>query len=630
MRNLFIILLLFPFVLSAQVQPIPVDADYFVAPWGNDANTGQDTAHSWKTWHKGMTTAQAGAIVYFRGGVYYPSSFGFSGAVSGAVVYINPSDGIGYSGTPTNPISFYNYPGELPILDCRNLTAPGSYPSNRYLNGIMMYDAHWINWRGLTIRNLYQREENVNATAMSGYPVSNMTFENMVVHNIGTAGWYMHSSVNVIPPVDYGDDLFGWDDAGLGLIPYDTIRYINCDTYQCCDTLPANDGNDPGNMSDGFKYIGYAGAYLSYDGCRAWHCGDDGFDLPGAYRKRVTNCWSFGHDFPAYGDEFEGNGFKAGAIGDTVSIPTLIMTNCIATFTSEGFFDVEYPNYYRSNSRIYNNIFYKNKLGIQISENAPKPNSLSIYRNNIIYASTSLDPISRPYEVSANCLYTESNNTIDYAENGSLSNWVYSTAPVMSVVDFLQVPADQDEAILIMSAARQADNSLPDIGDYFKLAPTSDLINAGIQIPESDSSGVMLTYDGSAPDIGAFEYNEGLIAPLVATGIQTALTIRRATARGTVTSDGGATVTERGIVYGTSANPTTSNSKVIVAGTTGAFTANLTGLLTNTTYHVRSYAINSEGTSYGEDETFTTKSYSAVTSSTGKVLVENGKVIINR
>jgi hypothetical protein len=75
---------------------------------------------------------------------------------------------------------------------------------------------------------------------------------------------------------------------------------------------------------------------------------------------------------------------------------------------------------------------------------------------------------------------------------------------------------------------------------------------------------------------------------------------------GEVTSDNGATITERGFVYGLSENPTIANSKAIVSGTTGEMEKELTGLQIATTYHFRPFATNSEGTGYGTDSTFTT------------------------
>ncbi|MGV3538300.1 MAG: pectinesterase family protein [Rufibacter sp.] len=79
-----------------------------------------------------------------------------------------------------------------------------------------------------------------------------------------------------------------------------------------------------------------------------------------------------------------------------------------------------------------------------------------------------------------------------------------------------------------------------------------------------------------------------------------------ATSGGTISSDGGSPVTARGVVYGTAENPTLADSKTSNGAGSGAFTSELTGLTPNTTYHVRAYATNAAGTSYGSQITFTT------------------------
>lgn len=76
---------------------------------------------------------------------------------------------------------------------------------------------------------------------------------------------------------------------------------------------------------------------------------------------------------------------------------------------------------------------------------------------------------------------------------------------------------------------------------------------------------------------------------------------------GIVHNDGGATVTERGICWGTTPNPTVEDSHLSEGNGLGGFSILLSGLEPMTTYHVRAYAINSGGTAYGDDKTFTTK-----------------------
>jgi len=92
----------------------------------------------------------------------------------------------------------------------------------------------------------------------------------------------------------------------------------------------------------------------------------------------------------------------------------------------------------------------------------------------------------------------------------------------------------------------------------------------------------------------------------ITTTAASVITFTGATLGGNVTSDGNATVTERGVVYATTQNPTTSNTKLAIGTGTGSFTTNVTGLTAGTTYYVRAYAINSQGTAYGTQETFTT------------------------
>ena len=99
-----------------------------------------------------------------------------------------------------------------------------------------------------------------------------------------------------------------------------------------------------------------------------------------------------------------------------------------------------------------------------------------------------------------------------------------------------------------------------------------------------------------------------ITTPTVTTTAPSNVTTNSAICGGNVTFDGGATVTQRGICYSTSQNPTTSSQTVSSGSGTGSFTCNLTGLSANTKYYVRAYATNSKGTSYGEQKSFTTES----------------------
>jgi len=77
---------------------------------------------------------------------------------------------------------------------------------------------------------------------------------------------------------------------------------------------------------------------------------------------------------------------------------------------------------------------------------------------------------------------------------------------------------------------------------------------------------------------------------------------------GSIDNNGGSAITQHGMCWSTSANPTTTDSKTEEGATTviGSFSSSMTGLTANTLYHVRAYAVNSTGTGYGADVTFTT------------------------
>ncbi len=94
--------------------------------------------------------------------------------------------------------------------------------------------------------------------------------------------------------------------------------------------------------------------------------------------------------------------------------------------------------------------------------------------------------------------------------------------------------------------------------------------------------------------------------PLVSTATVSSITAISAACGGTVTADGGAPVTARGVCWSTTANPTIANSSTNNGTGLGLFTSALTGLTPSTTYHVRAYATNSSGTGYGGDSVFTT------------------------
>ncbi len=122
---------------------------------------------------------------------------------------------------------------------------------------------------------------------------------------------------------------------------------------------------------------------------------------------------------------------------------------------------------------------------------------------------------------------------------------------------------------------------------------------------------------------------EGQVLPAITTTNGSAITSTTATSGGIITSDGGATVTARGVCWSTSPNPSLSNSFSTIGSGVGSFSYTISGLSSNTTYHVRSYATNSVGTEYGEDIMFKTLSQSLPTLTTTSISSVTGTTSIS-
>lgn len=95
-------------------------------------------------------------------------------------------------------------------------------------------------------------------------------------------------------------------------------------------------------------------------------------------------------------------------------------------------------------------------------------------------------------------------------------------------------------------------------------------------------------------------------APSVTTNALSSATTSSMTASGNVTSDGGASITERGFYFGTNSVAATNNTKYTVSGTTGTYTRSFTGLNSSTVYYCWAYATNSAGTTIGSRVNLTT------------------------
>jgi hypothetical protein len=238
---------------------------------------------------------------------------------------------------------------------------------------------------------------------------------------------------------------------------------VNCDSYYNADSSIEN--------ADGFACKLDAGDGNLFRGCRAWQNLDDGWDgyLRGADNITTVheNCWAFNNGILKNGTVGggDGNGFKTGGSDDKLLKHNAIYMNCIATGNVVDGFD---HNSNRGEITILNCAAQNNGRNINfgsgnIAAKLTIKNTVTIAGGGDNYQATMVDVTN--------------------------NSWQDGLAATME--DFVSL----DPALL--QAPRKPDGSLPDI-QYLHLTGTSDLIDRGIDVG--------IPFNGSAPDIGAFEY----------------------------------------------------------------------------------------------------------------------------
>jgi uncharacterized repeat protein (TIGR02059 family) len=438
MKKAIIITLLFAnfFILHSSV--------YYVATNGNNSNPGTIT-QPWATWQKGFTSISPGDILYIRGGTYSPT-----GTLSNNQFCAVAVDS--KKGSSSNMYNVYAYPGETPVLDCRNLTS--SYERV----GILLYGSDYWYLNGLEITRCDQSSTNGQYSGQ-GLLLMNSNYnkiEHVTAHHNGGPGLGMRGLCE--------ENLF-----------------LNCDSYLNWDEY----SDTPGDNADGFDigFITYRSGsdrvnYL--EGCRAWLNGDDGFDMyqasgyHGIYH--LTSCWAWQNGYRPDGVTQGGNGcgFKYGddnSYTDDHKVRRFTF-NCIAYANRTRGFSQETADVMME---FYNNISYKNELQgytFQVY------NKADVLRNNISYQNGSADVFT-------------TNQTRDH--NSWDSNVTVSNA------DFESTDGS------VLDSPRSADGGLPDIS-FMHLSANSDLIDKGIDVG--------LAFSGNAPDLGPFEVQSGSPPPV--------------------------------------------------------------------------------------------------------------------
>jgi len=94
--------------------------------------------------------------------------------------------------------------------------------------------------------------------------------------------------------------------------------------------------------------------------------------------------------------------------------------------------------------------------------------------------------------------------------------------------------------------------------------------------------------------------------PSLTTNDVSSISQTTAVSGGEILSEGSSSISVKGVCWGTSIEPTINDNKTNDGNGIGGFISNITGLNPGTTYLVRAYATNSEGTGYGLVKSFQT------------------------
>jgi len=245
-------------------------------------------------------------------------------------------------------------------------------------------------------------------------------------------------------------------------------KIINCDSYNNLD--PDDEGD-----ADGFAPKLTVGNNNYFYGCRAWQNSDDGWDgyLRGAndVTTILENCWTFNNGYRKDGSTSKGNGngFKMGG-GDNSNSQNLmhhfVLKNCLAFNNKVKGFD---QNNNAGSMTLLNCTGFGNK-----SANYRITRQLNAGQSLIV----------------KNCISLNGSVELGSFAIQEKNSWLSPFK--ISESDFLSI--DPSEAF----APRKSDGSLPDI-KFMHLASNSQFIDAGVDVG--------LPFNGTAPDLGAFEFN---------------------------------------------------------------------------------------------------------------------------
>lgn len=351
-------------------------------------------------------------------------------------------------------IRFFAYQGEHPVLDFATYET-----TNRAADvEAVAITGSWLHLKGLEVKNVPMDGDGSHSNSgVRSRNASNNTFELLDIHHVSGPGLF----------IDGGQ--------GGNLI-------LNCDSH---DNYDKNGSQGDGQNGDGFGvHYQTSGPSTIIRGSRAWYNSDDGYDFISQEVPVVNeNSWAMYNGLAEGGavkpSSGNGNGFKAGSSKTGIRH---VLRGCVAwKNTAAGF----YANHSSGGNTWYNNTAWSNGAAFNMLASPPdEPN-------------TTITLTGDKAHIMRNNIGFPNKNTNMMGVDTKSNSWDLTLTPTND--DFVSV---SDMGCM---GPRPASGGMP-VTEFLHLKQGSKLIDKG--------EDVKLTFVGSAPDLGAYEYG----APAPGTG----------------------------------------------------------------------------------------------------------------
>lgn len=654
MRKLVFIFLFFPLLLNGQ-------STWYVSTTGNDGTGDGTVANPWLTLYKAVTTVpslqgEEGDVIHINAGTYTETH------------KISLADGISIDGdNKYTTIVHLTYAGNCIELETAAGWGNTSY-GNQYISNIT-FDGDYtglvgiaVNYRSnVKIHDCIFLEFYNQAAFFVGEPSSAWTTDNPYVTDPGYAYQYIPFNDSYCTGNEFYNNTVtncshatsspsGTKSVGIGT--QNGVRIYN-NTITCTGRTVAQEYN---GWCIGFQDLGFNKNAKIYDNTlTAPHYGTSAqydfaielwFIMSGTeiYDNRIYGSIDLSNPL-----DYDALGYSARVYDNDIGWSSTPITLDVGIYIEA---QAEYVQIYRNrihhvaraiyiprlnytgSDRLFHINIYDN-LMVDLGQSGTTYQSWGIHsefslidqteneyvyiQNNVIEAVSSLS--NTMYGIQFPSVDEQSNV---YIENNILLNWdngAIQGAWARTTLDNIFIRNNLIYGCGYTNWTNFDANFTASLTNYtnVQISPADPLLNDDYSLQvgspaESTGRYVAITTDYlernwlTPPSIGAIERTSGVTIPTVTTNAVTSILETTATSGGNITSDGGASVTAKGVCWSTSANPTTADSKTTDGTGVGSYTSSITGLVGSTTYYVRAYATNSAGTAYGSQRTFITGS----------------------